>query len=98
MSELNPRSSGGIQSSTMTTERPWARWAPRAVRLVLGCGFMVHGWAKLSRGPGVGFAKLLAWTGTPFPVATAWVSTLMELLGGLALVLGAFVEVVSVPL
>ena len=76
---------------------PWLRWAPVPVRLVIGYGFMVHGWAKLSRGP-AGFAKLLLWIGVPFPSATAWVSTLLELLGGLALFLGAFVEVVSVPL
>ncbi len=77
--------------------RPWARWAPLPVRLVLGVGFMVHGWAKLSRGP-AGFGRLLAWIGAPLPVPTAWVSTLLELLGGLALAAGAFVEVVGVPL
>src|SRR6266849_1027292 len=28
-----------------------ARWAPIPLRLVVGCGFMEHGFAKLSRGP-----------------------------------------------
>jgi putative oxidoreductase len=74
-----------------------SRLASLPIRLVLGCGFMVHGWAKLSRGP-AGFAKLLVWIGVPFPSATAWVSTILELFGGLALVVGAFVEVVSIPL
>lgn len=74
-----------------------SRWATLPLRLVLGSGFTVHGWAKLTRGP-AGFAKLLIWIGVPFPSVTAWVSTLLELLGGLALVAGAFVEVVSVPL
>jgi putative oxidoreductase len=64
---------------------------------MMGIGFMVHGWAKLSRGPS-GFAQLLAQIGAPLPETTAWVSTFTELLGGLALFVGAFVEVVSVPL
>lgn len=73
------------------------RWALVSMRLVLGCGFLVHGWAKLSRGP-AGFARLLDWIGAPLPAATAWITTLVELLGGLSLLVGAFVEVVSVPL
>ena len=79
------------------TERLWFRWAPLPIRLVIGCGFMVHGWAKLTRGP-AGFAKLLLWIGVPLPTTTAWVATALELLGGLALFLGAYVEVVSIPL
>jgi putative oxidoreductase len=58
---------------------------------------MAHGWAKLSRGPAE-FAKLLEYTGTPLPEATAWVSTLIEILGGLLILAGAFVAVVSIPL
>jgi putative oxidoreductase len=75
----------------------WGQWVPLPLRLIIGFGFMAHGWAKLSRGPS-GFAKLLAQVGAPFPEATAWVSTFVELLGGLAIFVGAFVEVVSVPL
>jgi putative oxidoreductase len=72
-------------------------WSLLPIRLVLGCGFMVHGWAKLSRGPAE-FAKLLDWVGAPLPEVTAWVSTVLELLGGLALFVGTFVELVSIPL
>jgi putative oxidoreductase len=72
-------------------------WAPLPLRLIIGFGFMAHGWAKLSRGPS-GFAKLLAQIGAPLPEATAWASTFVELLGGLAIFVGAFVEVVSIPL
>lgn len=75
----------------------WGRWAPVPLRLIIGFGFMAHGYAKLSRGP-AGFGKLLAQIGAPFPEATAWASTFVELLGGLAILAGAFVEVVSVPL
>ena len=75
----------------------WGRWVPLPLRLIIGFGFMAHGWAKLSRGPS-GFAKLLAQIGAPFPEATAWLSTFTEILGGLAIFVGAFVQIVSVPL
>jgi putative oxidoreductase len=74
-----------------------SQWVPPPLRLVIGIGFMVHGWAKLSRGPS-GFAKLLTQIGAPLPETTAWVSTFVELLGGLAIFVGAFVAIVSVPL
>ena len=63
----------------------------------MGTGFMVHGWAKLSRGT-AGFEKLLAQTGVPFPHINAWIVPFTELLGGLALLLGLLVTVVSIPL
>src|SRR5882724_8215563 len=73
------------------------QWAPLPLRLIIGYGFMAHGWAKLSRGP-AGFAKLLEQIGAPLPEVTAWVSTFIELLGGLAILAGAFVAAVSIPL
>lgn len=75
----------------------WQKWATLPLRLVIGYGFMAHGWAKLSRGP-AGFAKLLEQIGAPLPVVTAWVSTFVELLGGLAILAGALLAVVSIPL
>ena len=72
-------------------------WAPLPLRLMLGYGFMAHGWAKLSRGP-AGFAKVLEQIGAPLPEVTAWVSTLIEIFGGLAILAGAFVAAVSIPL
>ena len=80
-----------------SNETLWRQWAPLPLRLVIGYGFMAHGWAKLSRGP-AGFARLLEQIGTPLPEVTAWASTLIEVLGGLAILAGAFVAVVSVPL
>jgi putative oxidoreductase len=75
----------------------WATWAPVPLRLVLGTGFLVHGWAKWSRGPAE-FGKLLQQIGLPLPELTAWAVTILELAGGFALIIGAFVAVVSVPL
>src|SRR6516164_5704333 len=81
----------------LPSETMWQKWAPLPLRLIVGYGFLAHGWAKLSRGP-AGFAKLPEQIGAPMPEATAWVSTFIEILGGLAVLAGAFVAVVSVPL
>lgn len=83
----------------MTVRVQWPRtgWALVPLRLVIGSGFIVHGWAKLSRGP-AGFAKLLGQIGVPLPVPTAWVAAWLELLGGAAILLGVFVSIVSGPL
>ena len=71
--------------------------APLLLRLIIGFGYMAHGWAKLSRGP-AGFEKLLIYTGVPFPHITSWLVPFLELLGGLAILLGAFVTLISIPL
>jgi putative oxidoreductase len=73
------------------------QWATLPLRLIIGYGFIAHGWAKLSRGP-EGFARLLKQIGAPFPEVTAWVSMCIEILGGLAILAGAFIAVVSIPL
>lgn len=58
---------------------------------------MAHGWAKWSKDPAA-FAKLLEHLGVPLPAITAWMVTLLEFFGGLAIFVGAFVAVVSIPL
>ena len=75
----------------------WRQWTTLPLRLVIGFGFVAHGWAKLSRGP-EGFAKLLEQIGAPLPELTAWLSTFVEIVGGLAVLAGAFVALVSLPL
>ena len=75
----------------------WSQWVPLPLRLIIGFRFMAHGWATLSRGPS-GFAKLLTQIGAPLTETTAWVSTFVEFLGGPAIFVEAFVEIVSVPL
>ena len=75
----------------------WQRWAPVPIRIILGVGFMAHGWAKWNRGPAV-FAELLKEAHVPLPLANAWLVTLLEIFGGLAPLIGAFVTIVSVPL
>src|SRR5262245_10826480 len=75
----------------------WRGWFPIPIRMILGVGFLVHGWAKWSRGPAA-FAQLLRQVGVPLPLANAWLVTLLEIFGGLALLMGAFVAVISIPL
>ncbi len=74
-----------------------ARWAPIPLRLIVGLGFMEHGFAKLSKGPDA-FAGILHALAVPAPHFMAWASILTELLGGLAILLGAFVSLVSLPM
>jgi putative oxidoreductase len=74
-----------------------AVWAPIPLRLIVGYGFMEHGFAKLSRGPEA-FAVILHAMGVPAPHLMAWLTILTELIGGLAVLLGAFVPLVSVPM
>jgi putative oxidoreductase len=81
----------------LSNETPWRQWAPLPLRLIVGYGFLAHGWAKLSRGP-EGFARLLEQIGTPLPGVMARVSIFTEILGGLAILVGAFVALVSIPL
>jgi len=72
-------------------------WALVPLRLVVGFGFAFHGYAKLARGP-QRFAAILANMSIPAPSWLAWSTTLLELVGGLGIMLGAFVTPLSVPL
>jgi putative oxidoreductase len=74
-----------------------AVWAPIPLRLIVGYGFMEHGFAKLSRGPEA-FAAILHMMSVPAPHLMAWLTILTELIGGLAVLLGAFVPLVSLPM
>jgi putative oxidoreductase len=76
---------------------PSSRAALLPLRVVVGAGFMAHGLAKLTRGP-AGFAKLLALLAVPAPHVAAWLVTLLEVFGGLAIVVGIGVTLVSLPL
>src|SRR5499427_5062162 len=86
-----------LGSRLASLARPVAVWAPIPLRLIVGYGFMAHGYAKLSRGPEV-FAAILHTIGVPAPHLMAWLTMLTELVGGLAVLLGAFLPLVSLPL
>jgi putative oxidoreductase len=71
-------------------------WALLPLRLLVGYGFAAHGYAKLARGP-VAFAEILAAIGIPDALPTAWITSLLELFGGIAIMLGAAVLPLAVP-
>ena len=75
----------------------FARWAPIPLRLIVGYGFMEHGFAKLNKGPDA-FAGILHAIGVPDPHLMAWLTILIEICGGLAVILGAFVALASLPM
>jgi putative oxidoreductase len=70
---------------------------PILLRLVVGYGFMEHGFAKLARGPDT-FAAILQGLGVPVAHFMAWSTIAVEILGGLAVLLGAFVTLASLPM
>ena len=74
-----------------------ARWAPIPLRLIVGYGFMAHGFAKLARGPDA-FAAILQLLGVPAPHLMGWLTILVEIAGGFAVLLGALVPLASLPM
>ncbi|HVV43926.1 MAG TPA: DoxX family protein, partial [Bryobacteraceae bacterium] len=81
----------------MISRKNSGEWALLALRLVVGYGFMSHGFAKLSRGPDA-FAAILQNLHVPMPVVASWITVGTEILGGLAVFLGAFVFWASIPM
>jgi len=72
-------------------------WAPLPIRLIVGYGFMAHGFAKLTRGP-ESFAVVLHTLGVPLPDVAAWATTAVEIFGGAAVFTGLLIPIPSVPL
>jgi putative oxidoreductase len=72
-------------------------WALVPLRLMVGFGFAAHGYAKLSRGP-ANFASVLTSLHVPQPHIMAWITSLLEFLGGISIMAGAFVVLLSLPL
>ncbi|MES2306496.1 MAG: DoxX family protein [Gemmatimonadota bacterium] len=67
------------------------------LRLVVGFGFAAHGYAKLARGP-EHFAEILVSLHVPAPHLMAWLTTVVELVGGIGVMAGAFVSLLAIPL
>jgi putative oxidoreductase len=72
-------------------------WYAIPLRLIVGYGFMEHGYAKLARGPD-DFASILHALGMPAATFLSWATILIELLGGLAVILGAYIPLASIPM
>jgi putative oxidoreductase len=72
-------------------------WYAIPLRLIVGYGFMEHGYATLARGPD-DFANILHALGIPAATLLSWATVLVELLGGLAVIIGAFIPLANVPM
>jgi putative oxidoreductase len=59
-----------------------AAWYAIPLRLIIGFGFMQHGYAKLVRGP-EDFIGVLHAMGLPIPFILGWATIIAELVGGL---------------
>ncbi|HSV00229.1 MAG TPA: DoxX family protein [Roseiarcus sp.] len=67
------------------------------LRLIVGYGFLAHGCAKLARGPDH-FIGILHTIGMPFSFLLGWATIVVEVVGGLLILCGAFVPLASAPM
>ena len=72
-------------------------WYAIPLRLMVGYGFMEHGYAKLVRGP-ESFVSILHAIGVPEPSLLGGLTILIELIGGFAVLIGAFIPLASIPM
>ena len=72
-------------------------WWGIPLRLIVGYGFLAHGYAKIVHGPDRFFA-ILHTIGVPAAEFTGWLTILVEIFGGLAVLVGAFVPFASLPM
>src|SRR4051812_14532138 len=68
------------------------------LRIGLGIVFTMHGWQKLFQMGVPGVASFFGMIGVPAPEIAAAVVTILELTGGIMLLLGLFVRWIAIPL
>ena len=74
-----------------------ASWYAIPLRLIIGIGFIHHGYAKLARGP-ESFTGILSALGMFDPPLLAWATIVVEIGGGLAVIAGLFIPLASIPM
>ena len=68
------------------------------LRVVLGIAFVIHGWSNLSGGVGNVAGFFGGTLGIPAPGLMAWVVTIVELVGGLLLIIGFLTQIAGILL
>ena len=74
-----------------------ASWYAMPLRLIVGFGFIQHGYAKLARGP-EDFIGVLHAMGLPSPFLLGWLTIVIELVGGLMILVGALIPLATLPM
>src|SRR5215475_15999064 len=87
---------GGNIGAWRNVRAKFAPYAAIPLRLIVGYGFLAHGLAKWHRGTDA-FAAILRAIGVPSPQLMAWLTIGTELLSGIAILIGAFLSLVSIP-
>ena len=73
-----------------------ARYGLAILRIVLGIAMIVHGWSKLSGGVDNVAGFFGETLGIPLPGLMAWVVTIVELVGGILLVVGFLTQIAGI--
>ena len=73
-----------------------ARYGLAILRIVLGIAMLVHGWSKLSGGVDNVAGFFGGMLGIPAPGLMAWVVTIVELVGGILLVVGFLTQIAGI--
>ncbi|MFC5452607.1 DoxX family protein [Paenibacillus aestuarii] len=76
--------------------RSFSNYAPLLIRIVIGISFILHGIPKLTNLAGT--TQFFSKVGIPMAGIAAPVIGILEVIGGLALILGLFVEIFSILL
>lgn len=71
----------------------FAKWGMLPLRIVVGLVFLMHGGQKLFIFGLAGTADIMGKLGLPLPIVCAAIVIAVELLGGLAILLGVFARV-----
>src|SRR5262249_8731485 len=74
-----------------------ASWYAIPLRLIVGFGFIQHGYAKLARGPG-DFIGVLHAMGLPSSFLLGWMTMIVDLVGGVMILAGALIPLATLPM
>ncbi|HEX3808200.1 MAG TPA: DoxX family protein [Rhizomicrobium sp.] len=72
-------------------------WAALPLRLIVGFGFLQHGYAKLARGSGH-FVDIVQALHMPMPLMLAWATILVEIVCGAAVLAGVYIPLAAIPM
>src|SRR5258708_27774755 len=72
-------------------------WYAIPLRLIVGFGFLQHGYAKLARGP-EDFINILHAMRVPAAFLLGWTTIIIEIIGGILLLLRALFPLAAIPI